>query len=291
MDAPIFEQEVKKRTKKIETMLVSKFGASGRGLWEKLTSVENQIPPATVKKIKFLATVRNKLEHVDGYIFDGSQEQFLRTGDECIAVLEATEPLTITDKPNFPNPFNRLTDEFAEIQYNDAKPQARDLKTSLKSFNFRAQPKWLRITVYAIGLIIASNIVIQLGAFAGAHYAAQSESERTSNSSAPTPTKPTAPTPADVPTKKIDDYAGTYDALSCTFDFYNVGKQFFIKEQDGCGNQIYELVPVSATSFKFVKDIPYSPYNGTVDFISKNGKTSGLQITNRTERKFYRKVK
>ena len=288
MDKP-FELEVKDRTKKIESLLVSKFGASGRGLWEKVTSVENLFPAAIVKKIKFLATVRNKLEHVDGYAFDGNPEQFLRTGDECISVLENTEPAT--EKPNFPNPFNNLSDDYAEIEYEAAAPsRAQQWKNPLKNLNFSAQPKALRIAVYAVGVIIACNIVIQLGAFAGRQFAAQPAGSEPA-ATTPTPTKPDAPTPADVSTKKIDDYAGTYTASLCDLEFYSVGKQFFLKERDGCGSQVYELVPTSASSFKFIKEIPYSEFNGTVDFIVKGGKTSGLQITNAAKRKFYPKAR
>ncbi len=49
-------------SKKIEGLL-GQMGASGRGLHEKVTSIENNLPNSLVKRIRFIATVRNKLLH------------------------------------------------------------------------------------------------------------------------------------------------------------------------------------------------------------------------------------
>ncbi len=48
--------------KEIEYLLES-IGAVGRGLHEKLSSVENQLPFSLVKVLRYIATVRNKLVH------------------------------------------------------------------------------------------------------------------------------------------------------------------------------------------------------------------------------------
>lgn len=53
--------------KRIETTLIGQFGAEGRGLHEKLSSVEERIPPNLQRTIRYLATVRNKAMHEDGY--------------------------------------------------------------------------------------------------------------------------------------------------------------------------------------------------------------------------------
>lgn len=49
--------------KKIESFLVQSFGATGRGLHEKLTSVEKKIPHALQKQIRYVASVRNSIVH------------------------------------------------------------------------------------------------------------------------------------------------------------------------------------------------------------------------------------
>jgi len=49
-------------TRKIESLL-DKLGANGRGLHEKLTSVENRLNLQTVKKMRWIATMRNKTMH------------------------------------------------------------------------------------------------------------------------------------------------------------------------------------------------------------------------------------
>jgi hypothetical protein len=52
-----------RRSKQLESLLEEGFGATGRGLHEKVTSVEGKLPPPLVKKLRFIATVRNKLVH------------------------------------------------------------------------------------------------------------------------------------------------------------------------------------------------------------------------------------
>lgn len=52
------------RTKALE-MELGKVGATGRGLHEKLTSIEASIPIRIAKKIRFIASVRNKVMHSD----------------------------------------------------------------------------------------------------------------------------------------------------------------------------------------------------------------------------------
>lgn len=53
--------------KGIEATLVEKFGAEGRGLHEKLSSVEAHIPSNLQRSIRYLATLRNKAMHEEGY--------------------------------------------------------------------------------------------------------------------------------------------------------------------------------------------------------------------------------
>lgn len=52
-----------KSSKKIESTLERVLGAQGKGLHEKVSSVEGKIPTALVKRIRYIATIRNKLIH------------------------------------------------------------------------------------------------------------------------------------------------------------------------------------------------------------------------------------
>ncbi|QDU30326.1 hypothetical protein ETAA8_54460 [Anatilimnocola aggregata] len=54
---------VVKRCKRLESLLTEHFGADGRGLHEKISSVERELTPALVKRLRFIASVRNKLVH------------------------------------------------------------------------------------------------------------------------------------------------------------------------------------------------------------------------------------
>lgn len=55
-----------KNTKKIEASLQS-MGASGTGLYEKSLSIESKLDKKTLNSIRFIATIRNKLLHEDGF--------------------------------------------------------------------------------------------------------------------------------------------------------------------------------------------------------------------------------
>lgn len=53
--------------KKLESLLASGFAAHGKGLHQKVTSIEGRLPPPLVKRLRFIATIRNKLVHEADY--------------------------------------------------------------------------------------------------------------------------------------------------------------------------------------------------------------------------------
>ena len=53
-------------TKEIETILVN-LGATGKGLHEKVSSIEREINKTVVKAIRFIATIRNNVLHDDNF--------------------------------------------------------------------------------------------------------------------------------------------------------------------------------------------------------------------------------
>ena len=53
-------------SKRFESQLEQRFGARGRGLHEKIESVEHDLESETVRALRLIATVRNKIVHEDG---------------------------------------------------------------------------------------------------------------------------------------------------------------------------------------------------------------------------------
>jgi hypothetical protein len=82
--------------KRLEALLQARFGAEGRGLHEKLTSVENKIPSDLRKSIRWVATIRNKLVHEEGP--QPPMGDFARTVERIARKLDAAS------RPRAPQP-------------------------------------------------------------------------------------------------------------------------------------------------------------------------------------------
>jgi hypothetical protein len=75
-------------SRQIEDLLEQRLGATGRGLHEKVTSVEGRLPPPLVKRLRWIASVRNAVVHDhDGTIRD--RAAFDRAVEEAVANLNA----------------------------------------------------------------------------------------------------------------------------------------------------------------------------------------------------------
>ncbi len=57
-------------TKKIESYLAKEFLADGRGLHTKVNSIEYLLPIALIKKLRWIATIRNNMAHKEGFELD-----------------------------------------------------------------------------------------------------------------------------------------------------------------------------------------------------------------------------
>jgi hypothetical protein len=77
------------RVKALESLLEQALGATGKGLHEKVTSVQDKLPQPLVKKLRFVATVRNKIVHESDYQQIDDRNGFLRACDEAEAELRA----------------------------------------------------------------------------------------------------------------------------------------------------------------------------------------------------------
>ncbi len=70
------------RSRRLEALLRSQFHAEGKGLHQLVSSVEERLPHDVIKKLRFIATMRNKVVHEDGYKLEDKQA-FIRTAREC----------------------------------------------------------------------------------------------------------------------------------------------------------------------------------------------------------------
>lgn len=112
-------------SKRIETLLVSKFQADGRGLHAKLTSIEEQLPENLVKRIRWIATIRNNLVHDENFALE-SLEDFEKS---CNAALE--ELNTMQGHVVKPNSNLRLTPlEEQKENRSELPPQLHPIETS-----------------------------------------------------------------------------------------------------------------------------------------------------------------
>lgn len=77
------------RTKSLESFIEQALGATGKGLHEKVSSVQDRLQPALVKKLRFIATVRNKIVHEASYEKIDDRARFIAACDEADAELKA----------------------------------------------------------------------------------------------------------------------------------------------------------------------------------------------------------
>jgi len=63
-------ETVIRASKQLEQLLEQHYGASGRGLHEKTSSIEDQLDSDTVRRLRKIATLRNKVVHEDFEIDD-----------------------------------------------------------------------------------------------------------------------------------------------------------------------------------------------------------------------------
>ena len=75
--------------KRLESLLEKKLGATGRGLHEKVSSVEARLPRELVRKIRLVATVRNKVVHEADYTAIDDRKKFLLASKEAERELKA----------------------------------------------------------------------------------------------------------------------------------------------------------------------------------------------------------
>ncbi|QIL85565.1 DUF4145 domain-containing protein [Vibrio sp. HDW18] len=75
-------EQVVLRTRKLETLLREQYHAQGKGLHQLVTSCEERLPNHMVKKLRYVATIRNKVIHEDHYQLE-ARNAFFSACQEC----------------------------------------------------------------------------------------------------------------------------------------------------------------------------------------------------------------
>lgn len=75
------------RSRRLEQLLEHGFGATGKGLHQKVGSVEHLLPTQLVRQVRLVATVRNKVVHESDGIRD--RDQFVSAAEGAERELES----------------------------------------------------------------------------------------------------------------------------------------------------------------------------------------------------------
>lgn len=70
------------QTRRIEKLLRQQYRADGKGLHQLITSCEERLPHDVVGKLRYIATIRNKIVHEDDYQLD-DKRGFMQVCSEC----------------------------------------------------------------------------------------------------------------------------------------------------------------------------------------------------------------
>ncbi|EGZ09831.1 hypothetical protein PHYSODRAFT_522589 [Phytophthora sojae] len=74
-------------SKELEYLLEKEFGAFGQGLHERVSSVESAIPAPTVRSIRYVATLRNRLIHDRDVRALPDRQKFIQKFDDAMVEL------------------------------------------------------------------------------------------------------------------------------------------------------------------------------------------------------------
>ncbi|CAH0532309.1 hypothetical protein VST7929_00125 [Vibrio stylophorae] len=83
-----------KRSRQIETLLRTYYHAEGRGLHSLISSCEERLPHHLVSKLRFIASVRNKVVHDAHYRLD-DKAGFMRACKQCESELTPRSHRTV----------------------------------------------------------------------------------------------------------------------------------------------------------------------------------------------------
>ncbi|MGC9421291.1 DUF4145 domain-containing protein [Vibrio sp.] len=79
-------EQVVLRTRRLETLLRQQYHAQGKGLHQLISSCEERLPHDVIARLRYIATIRNKIVHEDHYQLEDRKAFFTVCG-ECEKVL------------------------------------------------------------------------------------------------------------------------------------------------------------------------------------------------------------
>ncbi|MDO9180372.1 MAG: DNA translocase FtsK 4TM domain-containing protein [Agitococcus sp.] len=115
-------------SKQLESILEQKFAAEGRGLHEKVSSVEDLLSEDLVRKLRWIATMRNKVVHEDDFEIE-NLASFRDSCEQALALLKnhsVTVPTQVLEISNLDDePLDFVKDDLAII--NVEKTEVADI--------------------------------------------------------------------------------------------------------------------------------------------------------------------
>lgn len=204
-----FLEDVLQRTKRLERVLSEKYGAEGKGLHEKTTSVERQLEARTVKQLRFIASVRNKLMHEDGYVYNYSDEdKFLAACDQTIEHLLDYQP--VTQPQYYASPPQVFAPAAAAPQF--APPQYARLANGHPTAHYQTNAATPKIGLFKKVLMILGGLWL-FGLISGVIMNAAFYFVRQSQTQAQQPSENKVQS-SKLSSKILDSYVGQYDCKS-----------------------------------------------------------------------------
>ncbi len=97
------------RCSELEQLLSMQLGAQGRGLHEKVTSVEHRLTSRLIGKLRFIASARNQLVHESVDWSDDDLEDFTRACDWARDEIRQRAPAKLAPPVELPLPVKFLT--------------------------------------------------------------------------------------------------------------------------------------------------------------------------------------
>lgn len=126
----------------IESLLVE-LGAIGRGMHEKLDSIESIISPSMVRKIRWLATIRNKAVHEANFCTD--LDNFVENANNAINFLQ-----------------NLLTEQKQQQEQKQEQKESNNTNSQSRknnNKNWKDKSAWEKAgDVAKVGLVVGSAI-------------------------------------------------------------------------------------------------------------------------------------
>lgn len=150
-------------SRELESLLESHWQAEGKGLHEKLTSIEHNIPSDIAKRIRYLATIRNKVVHESDYFLEDThkfQQEFNAVKD-ALTSISGKKPNTVLKEPIATYTSNTM-DEALDALHHRPKSELYFPKWTFLSVIFIAYMSTNIITALAIipALFLSYAVII-----------------------------------------------------------------------------------------------------------------------------------